>query len=152
MWEQYLRPVPPPVVDGAPCAVIVDLDGTLARMEGRGPYDWDRVGEDALDPVVAGMVDTAQRQDCRVLIVSGREDVCRDTTTDWLRRHNIAYSGLWMRAAGDHRPDRDVKADLYRDHIEGKYNIRYVLDDRDSVVAFWRSKGLKVLQCEYGSF
>jgi len=152
MWAQYLKPNPPPVGAGFLPAVICDLDGTLAHMDGRGPYDWGKVGEDILDEVVADLLENALAGNDHVLIVSGRDEVCRENTMEWLRRHHVAYSKLWMRPAGDMRPDREVKADIYEQHIKSRYNIKYVLDDRDSVVAFWRGKGLKVLQVEYGAF
>lgn len=57
-------PAPPPRIYGGgpgprgqekPLAIIVDIDGTVShRVEKdgsmRGPFDWDRVGEDRLDP------------------------------------------------------------------------------------------------------
>src|SRR3990167_6191615 len=42
-----------------PKAIIVDIDGTLSHMTTRKgrPYDWHRVGEDAVDEIVADIVD-----------------------------------------------------------------------------------------------
>lgn len=37
-----------------PKAIIIDIDGTLALRLGRGPFDWNRVGEDLPNwPIVA---------------------------------------------------------------------------------------------------
>jgi len=153
MYKQYIWADSPAVVHGPGReAIIVDLDGTLAHMNGRGPYDYSKVGEDTLDDVVAGLIEEALADNCHVLIVSGREDVCREDTVAWLKRHRVANSELWMRATDDKRPDREVKEEIYERNIHGRYNIRYVLDDRDSVVVMWRRKGLKVLQVEYGAF
>lgn len=37
-----------PMDTSLPPAIIVDIDGTLANMEGRSPYDYTRVMEDSL--------------------------------------------------------------------------------------------------------
>ena len=151
MWRQYMQP-PVRTWDGQPPAIIVDLDGTLAHFDGRSPYDFTKVETDLLDTVVAGLAAGAHDLGWRVLLVSGRDEVARQSTSAWLHRHGVQYEALWMRPAGDNRPDREVKAELYHAHIEGRFDIKYVLDDRDSVVAMWRSKGLKVLQVAYGAF
>lgn len=37
-------------------------------------------------------------------------------------------------------------------HIRDRYDVRVVLDDRDSVVKMWRSLGLTCLQVALGEF
>jgi predicted kinase len=63
MYEKYLAPKPtdpPALLPDRPHAVLVDLDGTLAKMADRSPFDWDRVDEDTAhqdsqaDPELAG--------------------------------------------------------------------------------------------------
>jgi hypothetical protein len=44
------------------------------------------------------------------------------------------------------------KEQLYRQHMEGKYNIKFVLDDRQQVVDMWRGLGLTVFQVDEGDF
>ncbi len=92
--------------------------------------------------------------DFQVVFVSGRKEQCRRQTLDWLERQEIRYhdSELFMRADSDNRPDVEVKRDIYKQHIEGRYEVAYVLDDRDAVVAMWRSLGLTVLQVAEGNF
>ena len=52
---------------------------------------------------------------------------------------------LLMRAAGDNRKDTIVKRELYMNHIQGRYRVFCVLDDRPSVVRMWRAElGLTV--------
>ncbi len=36
--------------------------------------------------------------------------------------------------------------------MQGRYTIKFVLDDRNQVVEFWRSLGLTVLQVAEGDF
>jgi hypothetical protein len=57
-----------------------------------------------------------------------------------------------MRRSGDNRCDSIVKEEIYREHIEGKYNVLAVFDDRDRVVDMWRRLGLLCLQVYYGDF
>ena len=37
-------------------------------------------------------------------------------------------------------------------HINGKYNVLGVFDDRDQVVSVWRSLGLTCFQVNWGNF
>lgn len=72
-------------------AIIVDIDGTLAKMNGRGPFDWHRVGEDDINKAVQLVVVLASLH-YKVVIFSGRDSVCRAETIVWLRKHNIPYA------------------------------------------------------------
>jgi hypothetical protein len=57
-----------------------------------------------------------------------------------------------MRPSNDSRKDEVVKEELYRTHIEKRFNVRFVLDDRDRVVKLWRRLGLPCLQVADGGF
>jgi len=145
----------------SPEAVIVDIDGTLALMgkdeEGRRrPYDWDRVIEDDPNMPIIELVWHLARW-YKLIFVSGRMEAARPGTLKWLQRYCLwdektGQITLLMRADGDFRKDSIVKEEIYRREIEGKYHVKYVLDDRDQVVATWRKLGLTVLQVADGSF
>lgn len=144
-----------------PDAIICDIDGTLAHMTGRSPYDYSRVGEDDLDDSIAGILDDykhATGYRGTILIVSGRDHTCRKETLYWLHKHTVYYDKLLMRDAnatderGNKLPDYIVKYDIFNEHIRGQYNIRFVLDDRTQVVEMWRKLGLKCLQVAPGDF
>ena len=160
MYDRYLAPAPVAYEHkpGLPTAVIIDIDGTLAHMQSneagkqRSPYDWSRVGEDALDLVIKELMDDAINRGDIVILVSGRDEVCRQETKDWLNANNALYDQLFMRPEGDMRKDTIVKLEIYKAEIEERYNVRYVLDDRDVVVDMWRQLGLKVLQVAPGNF
>jgi hypothetical protein len=82
-----------------------------------------------------------------IFILSGREDVCRADTEAWLEKHDVEYDQLIMRAAGDGRNDAIVKEEMFREHIDGKYNCLGVIDDRMRVSQMARDVlGLNVLQ------
>lgn len=165
-----LRPVPDfeqvtfepvgPRIDFARDVAIVDIDGTLAHHEGvRGPYDTSRYHLDEPDAIIA-YIATAFRDDYssnKIIIMSGRDEAFREVTENWLSdklawRKGEHYIDLFMRPEGDRRNDAVVKNELYEKHIRGKYNVDFVLDDRDRVVHMWRAKGLKCLQVAPGDF
>jgi predicted kinase len=141
---------------GAPPAVIVDIDGTLAIQGDRSPYDLTRVAEDTANAAVIEAVRAAYDHGCRIVFCSGREDIARDATKTWLLTHIdrgfVFDSPLLMRAAGDMRKDAVVKRELFDQHIRDHYDVRYVLDDRQQVVDMWRSLGLTVFQVAPGDF
>jgi hypothetical protein len=135
-------------------AVIVDIDGTLALRTGdRSPYDWDRVGEDEPHPPVIELVQLiAAAGRHAVILMSGRDEVCRWQTEMWLDAQGVRFDELWMRAERDNRKDSVVKEELYWQHIHGRYQVSWVIDDRRQVVTMWRRLGLTVLQCADGDF
>jgi hypothetical protein len=136
-----------------PKAIIVDIDGTLAKMNGRSPYDWSRVGEDESVEAVVNAVKAAYDFGREVIVMSGRDGSCRDITIEWLLKYlpgmNVA---LFMREAGDSRADNIVKLELFDKFVRENYDIEYVLDDRDQVVRMWRSIGLPTFQVAEGAF
>lgn len=132
-----------------PPAIIVDIDGTLAKMNGRSPFDWSRVGEDDCNEVVKKLVNEYTGI---VIIVSGRDGICKEQTIDWLRKNGINYYRLFMRDVGNVEKDSIIKRRLFEDNIRGKYFVEYVLDDRNQVVEMWRSLGLTCLQVSDGDF
>lgn len=129
--------------ESLPETVIVDIDGTLALMGDRSPYDWARVGEDAPNAAVVGLVRSLLAEGQHVTIMSGRDGSCRSLTRDWLNRHVAPGLPLYMRAAGDMRPDNIIKHELFHEHVAGRHRVRFVLDDRDQVVRLWRD-GLRL--------
>ncbi|WP_181800668.1 AAA family ATPase [Microbacterium sp. H6] len=135
-----------------PTAIIVDIDGTLAHMgDRRGPYDWDKVGMDELDIPIAVLVNH-MGETHRVVLMSGREDICKGATERWLLDNNVRYDALHMRAAGDRRADTVVKAELFDHHVRDQFNVIFAVDDRNAVVAGWRAMGIKTLQAQEGAF
>lgn len=155
---ETFTPEPVEWVEDLPTAIIVDIDGTVAHMDGRSPYDYTQVHTDTVDEQVRWLVNSMFRKGVMVLFVSGRDDSCRDETVKWLEYHGILFDELHMRPTGakdgngNKLPDYRVKYDLFNGNIRGKYNVRFVLDDRDQVVNLWRALGLKCLQVQPGDF
>jgi predicted kinase len=139
----------PPMHDPAlQSCIVVDLDGTLAIITDRSPYDAANCDRDELNVPVADIVAKYEH----VVLCSGRQSEHRSQTEAWLTKHNIRYDELLMRATGDQRQDSIVKEELYRDHILGRWNVLFVLDDRQQVVDTWRRLGLTCMQVAPGDF
>ncbi len=147
MYYDYLHQSDPlPVTDPQlPDCYLVDIDGTLAINHTRSPFAWDRVGEDAINPVVAATIAKLGR-DTNIILLSGRSTVCYDLTVAWLKQFKINYQDLFMRPANDQRPDDILKSELYYFHIRDRYNVIGVFDDRPKVCRMWRNLGLSVFQ------
>lgn len=137
-----------------PPAWLVDIDGTLALMEpgGRSPYDWHRVGEDALNEPVYTIVRALSLAGFQIVLMSGRDAVCREATERWLAAFRVPYTALYMRKEGDMRKDNIVKDELFEAEVRGCWDVAGVVDDRDQVVRMWRAKGLTVAQVAEGRF
>lgn len=142
---------------------IFDLDGTLADLSHRlhhitkTPKDWraffayDEVIKDAPIPHVIDLFwDVAVSWP--VVVVSGRSDECWEATMDWINKHGLPVEKLYMRTAGDKRPDYLVKYDLLQQLKADGWNPRMVFDDRDQVVNMWRENGIPCAQVAPGSF
>jgi predicted kinase len=158
MWQTYLAPQPEPapqhdaqLLD----AIIVDMDGTLAIMGDRSPYDMSGlcINDQVNEPVARVLRrEHGNFYPPNILVCSGRHEANRSATEQWLRRHEIPFTELWMRPDDDNRKDAILKREIYDEHIRGRYNVLYVLDDRDQVVELWRSLGLSCWQVAPGAF
>lgn len=153
MYNTYLRPPVKKVevIKGLPDAIICDIDGTLALFDGN-PYDRD-FSKDVVAEEVKHIVNNYHSMGFRTIIVSGRKNKHFEVTQKWLEDNNILYDELHMpRSESDWRKDYILKEEIYNDNIKGKYNVFFVLDDRDQVVRLWRNLGLKCLQVADGDF
>ena len=135
-----------------PKAIICDLDGTLAKIHGRNPYDASECEKDLLNEPVKKILEVFKRTGTKILLVSGRKDCYRTQTENWLKLHNINYDLLIMRQTSDNRKDSVIKKEIYESQIESNYYIDFILDDRNQVVDMWRELGLTCLQVDYGDF
>lgn len=133
-------------------AFVFDMDGTLAlNKSGRSPYDWERVGEDVVNDAVKRTLRAIEDRGYRIIICSGRSDVCREQTRNWLVDNAIPYHELHMRENGDNRKDSVVKEEMW-DSLTKRYNIVGMFDDRNQVVEHGRKLGFTVFQVADGNF
>jgi hypothetical protein len=101
---------------------------------------------------IVELVKILQRDGNRIVLCSGREEVYRISTEDWLAKHDVPNHALYMQAAKDYREDDVVKSELLDQILSDGYKPWLVIDDRDRVVAMWRARGLTCLQCAPGDF
>lgn len=156
-----------------PNAAVFDLDGTLAHREYeldgvvhslRAPFELHNVEVDEPDDTVWAALFGQMLLGRHIIFVSGRDSVCREETLRWLNGHFKSYaeqmlgtigtaffmdidSFLFMRPLKDQRPDHEIKKELFDEHINGKYNVVAVFDDRPQVCRFWYELGIKVIHC-----
>ena len=126
--------------------IICDIDGTVANMLDRDPFAWNKVGSDKPIHQVIDMLKSFQKaMGYKVIFVSGRDAICREETNLWLKEvAKVEFEDLFMRPEKDHRPDFEIKKEIYENHLKDKINIAFVIDDRPQVVKVWRDLGLFV--------
>lgn len=129
--------------ESKPKAFIVDVDGTVADMEGiRKPYDWDKVHLDRPRESVIAMVTGLANSGYKIIFLSGRDGVCFHKTRDWLKEYFGHFETLLMRKEDDHRKDYIIKEELFW-KIADDYNIVGAIDDRHQVLRLWEELGIK---------
>jgi predicted kinase len=152
MYRDFLIPKPPVITYDVmlPDAILCDLDGTLALFGKANPYDRDFTQDQINKPIRDILIQ--YKDAAKIIFLSGRKETFRDQTVQWLHMHGLVYAQLHMRPDDDTRKDYIVKQEIYERCIKGKYNIKFILDDRQQVVDLWRSLGLTVLQVAEGDF
>ena len=135
-----------------PDCYLCDIDGTLAQMNGRGPYEWLKCDTDLPRKNVIAVTNALAAGGADMVMLSGRDGVCKDMTELWLQANDVIYDNFYIRPAADNRKDTLIKEEIYNNHIKGRYNVLGVFDDRDQVVHMWRHYGLDVFQVNYGNF
>ena len=135
--------------------VIWDLDGTLAdgrhRLHLLPTKDYDKT-ESWTEFNLASIWDSPFPDNIEVcnlfafgdyynvVILTGRSDVARRITEDWLDSHGVRYNELVMRSQSDNRKDTVIKEEYLRSI--GLENILCCFDDLPHVAYHLRSLGL----------
>ena len=148
--------------------VIVDLDGTLCDITHRLHHikgekkDWDTFFAACLyDKPIPRIIRLVQAlhayQGGGIIFCTGRSDAVEGETKQWLWEVGLHDAGgllgrLYMRKAGDHRPDHEVKLEMLAKMREDGYNPVMAIEDRTQVVKMWRAQGLTCLQVTDGDF
>lgn len=156
MYQKYLdfigrkKYVPDP--EKQDC-VICDIDGTIAQMHNRKPFEWEKVGQDLPRKFVINMVMNSAMftHGEEIIFLSGRDSVCRKETEGWLNKHVFEMSDwshdLFMRAEGDCRKDTVIKEELFWEHIAPNYNVVAAVDDRPCMVRLWHELQIPNVIC-----
>jgi hypothetical protein len=128
-----------------PMLYIFDVDGTLARMQGRSPYAYDKAEFDALIANVAYVMHVLS-QDHEIAIITGREEWGREHLMRWFEKHELEPDMIFMRPTGDRRPDDVVKLEIFDKHLRNEYHVVGVFDDRRRVCQMWERIGLTLFR------
>jgi phosphoglycolate phosphatase-like HAD superfamily hydrolase len=142
---------------------IFDLDGTLANCEHRMHYisgdkkDWDAffgaVKDDTpIEPMVHLFNCTSLHSYVKLVILTGRSEVCKEDTEKWLTDTGLYYDRLLMRKAKDRRPDTEVKSEMLDQLLAEGYRPIMAFEDRKTVVNMWRSRGILCAQVAEGNY
>jgi predicted kinase len=134
-----------------PHAVVFDIDGTLALMGDRGPFDWMKVYKDEKNEIVAEQINFHKSLGRKILIVSGRDGVCKDVTKEWLDLYGIHYDEIFLRPENDYRKDTHIKREIYHNEIKPRYNVLAVYDDRHQVLDMWYEEGVFTFNVNQGN-
>lgn len=145
---------------GKPKAVIFDVDGTLAKMVDRSPYDLEKCDTDAINPMVVELSKMYALMGYQIVVVSGRESGTEEDPTKYYRMtrkwvEDIAGVPLVMqcqREQGDTRKDDVVKEEIFWKHIAPHFDVKLAIDDRTQVVEMWRRIGVECWQVDSGDF
>lgn len=177
--EAYYEPRPDSFAvvvqdESLPKAIMCDLDGTLAIINDRSPYDaTDCDLKDKPNWPVIRTVLAMHKQGYKIMFMSGRDEKYRPETQRFIEKYCMAdvdcgnglvgktpiQYELHMRgetnpdpSKADMRKDAVIKQELFDKYVRGKYHVDFVLDDRNQVVDFWRSIGLTCFQVAPGNF
>ena len=147
--------------------VIFDLDGTLALINKRrdlatkdnGKFDWDKffdpknIDLDLPNTPVITMAKMLKSQGFDIVIFSGRSDITKHATMNWLDTHDVPFDFIQMRDNANHfLKDSKLKKIWLDRFFPNKDDIFAVFDDRQQVVDMWRDNGLTVFQVADGDF
>jgi phosphoglycolate phosphatase-like HAD superfamily hydrolase len=145
--------------------ILFDIDGTLADCSHRmhwvrtKPKNWKAfnaaMAKDMPHHDIIWLAKTLYAAGNRIIISSGRGEETRDVTVNWLDNNaglQGVYCRLYMRPLNDFRSDVIVKSEMLDQMIKDGYDPYMAFDDRDGVVAGWRSRGIRCLQVAPGDF
>jgi len=147
-YARYWKDQPKPENYGKEVAILCDLDGTLALFPPhKNPYERDWSEDWLNEPVRHTLAAMRETFNNKIIIMSGRSEKYRQQTVMWLADKEVPYDDLFMRQSDDYRKDTIVKKEMYLENVNGLYCVRFVIDDRPSVVRMWRAEcGLTVFQ------
>lgn len=142
---------------------LFDIDGTIADCSHRihhitekTPKDWKTFFaachlDKPIYHVITLVTDLINAR-AEIVFVSGRSDQCRLETKEWLERFGLPSGPLYMRKEGDHRDDDIIKIELLAQLRADGFEPIMAFDDRNRVVAAWRSAGVPCAQVAEGDF
>ena len=135
-----------------PQAIIVDIDGTIALINDRSPFDHTKWHQDLphlpiirlLEMLIFGF--TCVGENLTIIFMTGREGSLEQRVRIWkwlmdnLPTLNKEDCLLYTRSPGDYRGDVIVKKELFEKYVEDQYYVNWIFEDRNKMVNFWRNE------------
>ena len=147
--------------------IIIDLDGTLSnsvqriKLVSENPKDYEqfykRISEDTPNKWATKILELIDhynfscdnKEEIRIILLTGRPEWTRKTTIEWLNKHTILKPydyDLIMREDKDYRHDYDYKRERIKE-IKKKHKILFSIDDRPGPWRAFRDEGITCLFC-----
>lgn len=149
--------------ESKPSVIICDLDGTLADYHSTRPAYGFEPSLIALDKVIEPVATIVDNMGIfglsKIIFLSGRTNNYYEETLKWLCNNlciesvfNEELTGisptknydieLFMRKSNDFRKDNIIKYEIFDEHIRNNYNVKFAIDDRNSITSLWNSVGI----------
>lgn len=128
-----------------PLAVIIDIDGTVATMVNRHPYEWNKVDQDVCRDQILHTVWGLVEAGYTPIYLSGRDGQCGYDTVQWLEDNGFPYykeEHFFIRPKGNAEKDTIIKERIFWEHLADNFNVQIAIDDRPCVVSMWNDIGI----------
>lgn len=135
-----------------PKCLLVDMDGTVALLNGRNPYSSKGLLNDLPNNFVIDLV-KRYAADHKIFFVTGREIAAKEETEQWLANNGIP-KGSYELHMRQHQPsDLVFKKEVFEKYIKDKYFVSFAIEDRNRIVSLYRHDiGIPCFQCADGDF
>lgn len=127
-------------------AILVDIDGTLAILNDRDPYNPETCEQDELNKIVANVIILFEKAGFKIILATGREEQWRQQTVNWLHKNEIPYNLLLMRPDGNRISATQLKRQWYIDDLQYYYEIILVLEDLYKTIEMFRKYDIPAWQ------
>lgn len=132
--------------ESLPACAIFDLDGTMAIISHRSPYDASKCDADIPNTHVVNFAKLLHNNNYKIFFFSGREDKHKTMTEEWLNKHFGKSYSLHMRESENFEKDVHLKDRLFKTHVLNKFNCKAWVDDRLQIVKYVHEMGLPLFR------
>ena len=131
---------------------LVDLDDTLCDTTARHQLAVDKRWDDYSmacrnDPPILFNIRMVRGLSVMydIALWTGRQDIAKQPTVDWLAEHNVPWTSLTMRKTGDTSANAKYKQQTAAKMLASGKNITWAMDDNPNVVGPLKVLGINVL-------